>query len=132
MLGVFELGRSLAGLGVNHYKQLDAVYGAKWRTLAEEWRKLFAEAAQCENLSNEVMEYLTDAGQRWTLFLDIMREVGNYAVEQMEGGEGLVLVYDYNVVIDGRDLERPVNYLLVQIRPPEGISRSRIAAVYDY
>ena len=64
---------------------------------------------------------MTDAGQRWILFLDIMREVGNFAVEQMEGGERLVLVYDFNVVIDGRTLERPTNYLLVQIQPPEGV-----------
>jgi hypothetical protein len=31
-----------------------------------------------------------------------------------------VLAYDYNIIVDGRHLPRPVNYLLVEIIPPHG------------
>ena len=31
-----------------------------------------------------------------------------------------VLAFDYDLVVDGRKLERPVNYALVRIHPPEG------------
>jgi pimeloyl-ACP methyl ester carboxylesterase/tellurite resistance protein len=116
-----ELEQSLTELSGDHLKRIAVNQGEAARAHLAEWRRIFEELARSTNLSGAFAEYLTDASQRWILFLDIMRDVGNYAVEQMEGGDKLVLVYDYKVVIDGRKLERPVNYLLVEIRPPEGI-----------
>jgi pimeloyl-ACP methyl ester carboxylesterase/tellurite resistance protein len=116
-----ELAQSLLELGGDHSKSIASTSGAALRTHLDDWQALCGQLSQSRDLNANWTEYLTDAGQRWVLFLDILREVGNYAVEQMEGGQGLVLVYDFDVVSDGRTLERPTNYLLVQIRPPEGV-----------
>ncbi|WP_084572868.1 DUF3141 domain-containing protein [Methylocapsa aurea] len=115
------LEHSLAGLGSDHFQRINAAYGKQSQQLSEEWRKVFENLSQSKDLSQEFLAYIMDAGQRAMLFLDIMREVGNYAVEEMEGRDRLVLVYDYETVVDGRGLERPVNYALVQILPPEGV-----------
>jgi pimeloyl-ACP methyl ester carboxylesterase len=65
--------------------------------------------------------YLLDAWQRCVLFADILRRHGNNFMEHEREGCPPVLAYDYEVVIDGSTLERPVNYSLVAIRPPEGV-----------
>lgn len=65
--------------------------------------------------------YAVDAWQRGILFMDILRRRGNQFVEHERQGCPPVLAYDYDVVVDGRTLERPVNYSLVAIRPPAGI-----------
>ncbi len=116
-----EQAQSLVELGGSHFEKIASSNGAALRQRLGDWQVINAELLQSRNLAEKFAEYVSDAGQRWILFLDIMREVGNFAVEQMEGGERLVLVYDFNVVIDGRTLERPTNYLLVQIQPPEGV-----------
>lgn len=66
-------------------------------------------------------DYLTDVCQRWILFTDVLRRRGNNFVHQEREGSTPVLVYDYDVIIDGSTLERPVNYSLVAIRPPKGV-----------
>ena len=43
-------------------------------------------------------------------------------------GKPPVLVFDYEMVLDGRRLERPVNYALVRILPPEGMPGRRVTA----
>jgi len=65
-------------------------------------------------------EYGIDAWQRSILFLDILRQRGNESEEHERGGMPPVLVFDYEVLIDGRDLPKPVNYALVRIVPPAG------------
>lgn len=67
-------------------------------------------------------EYLTDAFQRWILFMDVMRRRGNRFIEHEKEGSRPVLAYDYDVVVDGSRLERPVNYSLVFIHPPQGVT----------
>jgi pimeloyl-ACP methyl ester carboxylesterase len=69
----------------------------------------------------DFLAYGVDAWQRWLLFIDILRQRGNQFVRHEREGCPPVLAYDYDVVIDGRTLERPVNYSLVAIRPPEGV-----------
>lgn len=66
--------------------------------------------------------YLHDHQQRVILFLDALRLVGNQMVEQQKNQQeqSPVLMYRYEMVVDGRDLERPVNYALVRILPPPG------------
>ena len=68
-------------------------------------------------------EYLIDASQRTCLFLDVLRERGNQYLEQISKIAPHVLdfaVEKEDVVMDGRALERPVNYVLVRIKPPAG------------
>src|SRR5574341_2088990 len=74
--------------------------------------------------------YFTDAWERWILFLDILRRRGNQFVAHEEKGCPPVLAYQYDVIVDGGTLERPVNYSLVAIRPPEGVSVREKARPY--
>ena len=66
-------------------------------------------------------DYATDCWQRNVLFADVMRQRGNQHLEHMAQPVQHVLNYDFDLVMDGRDLPRPANYGLVRIRPPAGI-----------
>jgi Protein of unknown function (DUF3141) len=67
------------------------------------------------------MEYLVDAAQRSVLFWDVMRERGNQYREHLAETVPHVLDYEVELVVDGRTLERSVNYGLVRVVPPPGI-----------
>lgn len=67
-------------------------------------------------------QYANDAVQRSILFWDIMRERGNVFVEHKKAGKPPVLNFDYEIIVDGRNLSRPVNYALTRIIPPEGVN----------
>jgi pimeloyl-ACP methyl ester carboxylesterase len=71
-------------------------------------------------LAQDMQTYAADAAQRWVMFWDVMRQAGNNFVEHEKAGCPPVLVFDYETVVDGRTLARPVNYALVRITPPEG------------
>src|SRR5690349_11996156 len=62
-------------------------------------------------------DYFADACQRTVLFWDVMRKRGNQAVEHVEAGEPPVLSFRHEVVVDGRTLKRPCNYMLLRILP---------------
>jgi pimeloyl-ACP methyl ester carboxylesterase len=66
--------------------------------------------------------YVTDWLQRWVLFWDTLRQRGNNFREHERAGKPPLLVYDYETIVDGRKLERPVNYALVRITPPSGVA----------
>jgi hypothetical protein len=68
------------------------------------------------------LEYLVDAGQRSVLFLDVMRQRGVQYREHMAETVPHVLDYSVELIVDGRSLERPVNYGLVRIAPPSGVA----------
>ena len=66
-------------------------------------------------------EYMTDAAQRSLLFLDVMRQRGN-AFREHEGQTAPnVLDYQVELIVDGRKLDRPVNYGLTRVVPPAGV-----------
>lgn len=76
-------------------------------------------------------EYLVDASQRSVLFWDVMRQRGNQYREQLKKVAPNVLDYDVELVMDGRTLARPVNYVLVRIMPPSGVVRSMASAAIN-
>lgn len=67
------------------------------------------------------MEYMTDAAQRGVLFLDVMRQRGNQYREHLAETAPHVLEYQVELVLDGRSFDRPVNYGLARVVPPQGI-----------
>ena len=69
---------------------------------------------------NPLSEYLIDASQRMVLFWDVMRQRGNQYLESVAKTTPHVLQFDYEVILDGRDLNQPVNYGLVKIKPSAG------------
>jgi pimeloyl-ACP methyl ester carboxylesterase len=66
-------------------------------------------------------EYLVDTGQRSVLFLDVMRRRGIQYSEHIAQTAPHVLDYDVELVVDGRNLTRPVNYGLARVVPPSGV-----------
>ena len=64
------------------------------------------------------IDYWTDAWQRTILTWDVLRERGNQYIEHEKSGKPPLLVFDYEIVVDGRKLERPANYALARIKPP--------------
>ena len=67
------------------------------------------------------VEYMMDAGQRNVLFLDVMRRRGDQYREYVAQTAPHVLQYAAELIVDGRQLDEPVNYVLVRIIPPEGV-----------
>ena len=84
--------------------------------------------------TNPVQEYWVDACQRWLLTLDTLRERGNNYLEQKKLISPAVLNFAFEVLMDGRTFERPVNYVLVRITPPAGATvdpRKRPFVIFD-
>jgi hypothetical protein len=67
-----------------------------------------------------LLDYWVDAWQRGVLFLDILRERGDTSVERRRQVAPNVLKFEPELILDGRNLPRPVNYLLTRIKPPQG------------
>src|SRR5512143_1333427 len=67
-------------------------------------------------------QYSTDFAQRSLLFWDTLRQRGNNFVEHTRQGMPPVLHFAYETVLDARGFERPVNYALVRIVPPAGVT----------
>lgn len=61
-------------------------------------------------------DYLIDADQRTILFLDVLRERGNQYLQQTAKTVPHVLDYEFELIMDGRSLKRPVNYGLIRIK----------------
>ena len=70
---------------------------------------------------NPAVDYMIDAAQRSVLFFDVMRQRGNQYREHLTETAPHVLDYDVELVLDGRTFERPVNYVLASVVPPQGI-----------
>ncbi|MCG6656378.1 DUF3141 domain-containing protein [Halomonas campisalis] len=66
-------------------------------------------------------DYWRDAVERSVLYMDVMRQRGNQYLEHIEKTKPNVLGFDAEVVMDGRELPRPVNYELMRILPPQGV-----------
>ena len=67
-------------------------------------------------------QYAVDFAQRSVLLWDALRQRGNNFIEHERQGLPPVLHFDYETVMDGRSLERPVNYALLRIVPPKGVT----------
>jgi pimeloyl-ACP methyl ester carboxylesterase len=67
-------------------------------------------------------DYAIDAAQRTVLFWDVMRQRGNQYRQHLAETVPNVLTYEAELIIDGRTLKRPVNYGLVRIVPPKGVT----------
>jgi pimeloyl-ACP methyl ester carboxylesterase len=66
-------------------------------------------------------QYVTDVAQRSLLFWDTLYQRGTEFVERSAGNPTPVLHFEYDIVLDGRKFKRPVNYALLQLRPPAGV-----------
>ena len=69
-----------------------------------------------------VGEYMVDASQRTILFWDLLRQRSDQYYAQKAKKVPHVLNFDAELVLDARGFERPVNYMLVRIKPPAGVT----------
>jgi len=63
-----------------------------------------------------------DVWQRTILFWDALRQRGNAFIEHERAGKPPILHFEHELVLDARKFKRPVNYALLRIIPPEGIT----------
>jgi pimeloyl-ACP methyl ester carboxylesterase len=64
---------------------------------------------------SEAYDYMFDRSQRIILFYDVLRKRGNIYLEHLDAGQPPILIFDYEVVLDGRNFDPPVNYSLARI-----------------
>jgi len=101
---------------------------AQWlpEPVAQSWSEACKELAKAPaptfapGLAGDIWDYWVDAAQRTVLFWDVLRKRGNQAIEHHKAGQPPVLAFAWDMVVDGRKLERPVNYALVRIKPEAG------------
>ena len=72
-------------------------------------------------VAQQAVDYWTDTLQRTILFWDVLRQRSDEYYQQRAKAVPHVLSFDHELVMDGRTLERPVNYGLVRVKPPEGV-----------
>lgn len=66
-------------------------------------------------------DYWMDGWQRTILFWDVLRQRSDEYYQQRAKAVPHVLSFDAELVLDGRTFDRPVNYGLVKVQPPEGV-----------
>lgn len=72
-------------------------------------------------LPAETAAFAVDMLRRTLMLWDVLRIRGNEFLDYEATGQPPLLAFDYEVVLDGRDLPDPVNYCLVRIVPPPGV-----------
>jgi len=72
-------------------------------------------------VAQQVVDYWVDGWQRTILFWDVLRQRSDEYYQQRAKAVPHVLSFDAELVLDGRTFERPVNYGLVRVKPPEGV-----------
>lgn len=60
-------------------------------------------------------EYMLDSAQRSIIFTDILRKRGNNYIKHIRSGQPPVLTFNYELILNAKNFERPVNYSLVRI-----------------
>jgi pimeloyl-ACP methyl ester carboxylesterase len=73
------------------------------------------------DLWQDAWAYGQDACARALLSLDTLRKRGDIFLAHEAAGCPPVLVYEHELVMDGRDLPLPCNYQLLRIVPPAGV-----------
>ena len=69
----------------------------------------------------DAWSYWLDAWQRSVLFLDVMQQRSKQYEEQAAKPAPHVLKFGAELLMDGRNLPRPVNYVLARVTPPKGV-----------
>jgi pimeloyl-ACP methyl ester carboxylesterase len=116
--------RMLLALG-RHAEQIGHGHGERFRALVERARDIgtqFMHMGFGVPLQEAASAYASDMARRGLLTLDTLRQRGNNDIAHEAAGTPPVLDYDYEVVIDGAGLPRPVNYMLLKILPPVGVT----------
>ena len=106
-----------------HSERILKEHSAQLRSLLEDGQKLVQQLQQSGGeLPQAWQEYLRDATERAILTADTLRKRGDIFLEHEAANCPPVLIYDYEIIMDGKDLPFPCNYILLRIVPPEGVT----------
>jgi pimeloyl-ACP methyl ester carboxylesterase len=97
-------------------RYIDAV-----RTAGGAWLDAQARPATPLELWRDASTYWLDFTQRSVLFWDTLRQRGNNWLAHEKAGKPPLMDFEWEIVADARDFERPANYALVRIIPPTGV-----------
>lgn len=114
----------LSRLGGGHLQNLAATL----RDNAEHFQAEFEQIAAAFAVGDPqaaCAAYQRDFLQRSVLFLDTLRERGDAFNARGVDDFKPLLIFEYDIVVDARQFDRPANYALVRIRPPEGFPEQR-------
>ncbi|WP_084386797.1 DUF3141 domain-containing protein [Castellaniella caeni] len=67
------------------------------------------------NPAAELLAYQTDLWRRGVRYMDTLRQRADNMLEHEQAGMPPLLDFDYEMILDGRRLERPANYALLRI-----------------
>ena len=112
---MFAFSRRARRAAQDHGKRVQDFWNA-----AEAQRRLACSQRQ-GRIAGDARAYAADAAQRLTLTLDALRERAEQDAAHEAAGTPPVLIYDHEVALDGKTLQRPTNKVLLKIRPPEGV-----------
>ncbi|MBL8302494.1 MAG: DUF3141 domain-containing protein, partial [Ideonella sp.] len=107
-----------------HVQRISSVHSERAHdtySKAEAMLERLRSAQASGKLLNDWVSYLRDSAERAVLSLDTLRKRGDIFLAHEDAGCPPVLVYDYEVVMDGKDQPYASNYMLLRILPPEGL-----------
>jgi pimeloyl-ACP methyl ester carboxylesterase len=120
-----DIGEKLSR-SVDISERITRVLQRRLQTATERFRERVEKAAQGMQPAAAAgaawPQYLIDCAQRAVIFWDTLRQRGNNYLEHVQKGQPPVLHFKYETVLDGRTLQKPVNYALLRIIPPEGVT----------
>jgi pimeloyl-ACP methyl ester carboxylesterase len=122
----FENANIVSRLVADHAQRIAKLHGQLYGERAAKWptamSKSLSGGASAEPWLSAWQSYTIDGWQRALITLDVLRQRGNTFNEHEASGMPPVLDFAYEPVLDGRTLPRPVNYSLVVITPPAGVT----------
>jgi pimeloyl-ACP methyl ester carboxylesterase/tellurite resistance protein len=116
--------RQLSFLYSHHLQKIAKEHSERMQKAWNDMQPMMAglkQAAGQGQLAQQAMDYAQDASQRGVLTLDVLRERANQDISHEKAGTPPVVMYDYEIALDGATLPRPANYLLLKITPPAGV-----------
>jgi pimeloyl-ACP methyl ester carboxylesterase len=118
---LFRLGSRITSVYTRRVRDAQHAFLSHTETAAARALTVPAAGGAPEDPFRAWASYATDWLQRWVLFWDALRQRGNDFLEHERAGKPPLLDYDYEIVMDGRKRQRPVNYALLRIVPPQGV-----------
>jgi pimeloyl-ACP methyl ester carboxylesterase len=118
---LFKLGSRIAKLYTRRVLTAEKAFFDSTQTAAAQTVTALPDA-RAVGVAPSWAGYVTDCCQRCVLFCDTLRQRGNNFLEHERAGKPPLLVFDYEILVDGRKFDRPVNYALVRILPPPGVT----------
>ncbi len=119
-----QTARILSTAVQRHSRRILEDHAERTRRLLEAGSALTESMSQFHSegrLGASLADYQRDVAERAVLTADTLRKRGDIFLAHEAADCPPVLIYDYEVVMDGKGLPYPCNYMLLKITPPEGV-----------